>query len=169
MEKTTENETKTEFEEVKNDDSVKLEDTNAEDGETQKKKKKKRKKKKADDEGQQGEVNNISDKLENQNIIEGAEGETAEGEDGEKKKKKKKKKKGGANKQQTDPPSISIAELYSDGNFPEGEILDHPIAANDQTAKDRFSSEEKRALDRANTDLYQEVRLAAEAHRQTRQ
>jgi hypothetical protein len=46
MEKTTENETKTEFEEVKNDDSVKLEDTNAEDGETQKKKKKKRKKKK---------------------------------------------------------------------------------------------------------------------------
>jgi hypothetical protein len=31
----------------------------------------------ADDEGQQGEVNNISDKLENQNIIEGAEGETA--------------------------------------------------------------------------------------------
>lgn len=38
-----------------------------------------------------------------------------------------------------------------------------------QTAKDRFTSEEKRALDRANTDLYQEVRLAAEAHRQVKQ
>lgn len=35
-----------------------------------------------------------------------------------------------------------------------------------QTAKDRFTSEEKRALDRANNYLYQEVRQASEAHRQ---
>ena len=35
-----------------------------------------------------------------------------------------------------------------------------------QTAKDRFTSEEARAMDRANTYLYHEVRQAAEAHRQ---
>jgi len=35
-----------------------------------------------------------------------------------------------------------------------------------QTAKDRFTDEEKRALDRANTYIYQEIRQAAEAHRQ---
>ena len=35
-----------------------------------------------------------------------------------------------------------------------------------QTAKDRFTSEEARALDRANTYLYHEVRQASEAHRQ---
>ncbi|KAG6448531.1 hypothetical protein O3G_MSEX005602 [Manduca sexta] len=38
----------------------------------------------------------------------------------------------------------------------------------ERTAKDRFSSEEKRALDRLHQDIYQEIRHAAEAHRQTR-
>lgn len=38
----------------------------------------------------------------------------------------------------------------------------------DRTAKDRFTNEEKRALDRMHNDIYNEVRLAAEAHRQTR-
>lgn len=37
----------------------------------------------------------------------------------------------GGSKQQTVPPSIPIAELFPDGNFPEGEIHDHPIAANE--------------------------------------
>lgn len=36
----------------------------------------------------------------------------------------------------------------------------------ESTAKDRFSSEEKRTLDRMQNDIYQEVRHAAEAHRQ---
>lgn len=36
----------------------------------------------------------------------------------------------------------------------------------ERTAKDRFSSEEKRALDRMQQDIYQEIRQAAEAHRQ---
>lgn len=36
----------------------------------------------------------------------------------------------------------------------------------ERTAKDRFSSEEKRALDRMHSDIYQEIRHAAEAHRQ---
>lgn len=52
--------------------------------------------------------------------------------------------------------------------YPIGEILEHP-SKDDRTAKDRFTSEEKRALDRMHNDIYNEVRLAAEAHRQTRQ
>lgn len=45
----------------------------------------------------------------------------------------------------------------------------HPTFTDDRKAKDRFTSEEKRALDRLHTDIYNELRLAAEAHRQTRQ
>lgn len=48
--------------------------------------------------------------------------------------------------------------------------MEHPSAAgiDDRTAKDRFSSEEARALDRSQNDIYMEARQAAEAHRQTR-
>lgn len=88
------------------------------------------------------------------------------------KNKKTDKPKDGANKsgggKQTDPPTIPIAQLYPDGNFPEGEIMKHP-PVDDTTAKDRFTSEEKKALDRAHLDIYNELRQAAEAHRQTRQ
>lgn len=54
------------------------------------------------------------------------------------------------------------------GNFPEGQIMEHGPAEgiDDRTAKDRFSSEEKRALDRMHNYIYQEIRQAAEAHRQ---
>uniref|UniRef100_A0A1B0CYD4 Methionine aminopeptidase 2 n=1 Tax=Phlebotomus papatasi TaxID=29031 RepID=A0A1B0CYD4_PHLPP len=93
--------------------------------------------------------------------------EEGTGGDAEKKKKKKNKKKGANG--QTDPPSIPIAKLFPDGNFPEGEIMHHPTVADDRTAKDRFTSEEKRALDRLHLDIYSDLRHAAEAHRQTRQ
>ncbi|KAI8428607.1 hypothetical protein MSG28_007344 [Choristoneura fumiferana] len=55
-------------------------------------------------------------------------------------------------------------------NFPEGQIMEHGPAEgiDERTAKERFSSEEKRALDRMHQDIYQEIRQAAEAHRQTR-
>lgn len=39
-------------------------------------------------------------------------------------------------------------------------------ARDGRTAKDRFTNEEKRALDRLHNDIYNEARLAAEAHRQ---
>ena len=52
------------------------------------------------------------------------------------------------------------------GNFPVGEIMDYAPAVDDRTAKDRFTSEEKKALDRSQMDIYNEVRCAAEAHRQ---
>lgn len=90
-----------------------------------------------------------------------------------KKKKNKNKNKGkAADKKtggQTHPPSRPIVELFPDGNYPEGEILKHPTFTDDRKAPDRFTSEEKRALDRLHTDIYKELRLAAEAHRQTRQ
>merc|ERR1719210_466585 len=70
---------------------------------------------------------------------------------------------------QTNPPTVPISQLFPSGQFPQGQILDHPIAANDATAKTRFSSEEARALDRIQLDMYNEIRQAAEAHRQTRQ
>lgn len=89
--------------------------------------------------------------------------------DGEKKKKKRNRKKGGGKVVQTDPPSIPIVELFPDQVFPIGEVQEYPTKQDDRTAKDRSTSEEKRALDRMHNDIYNEVRLAAEAHRQTRQ
>jgi len=83
------------------------------------------------------------------------------------KKKKNKKKKGAA--VQTDPPTVPVKDLFPSGQFPVGQIMDHPIAQADTTAKNRFNSEEARAIDRLQLDMYNEIRCAAEAHRQTRQ
>nr|KAJ3420887.1 Methionine aminopeptidase 2B [Polyrhizophydium stewartii] len=64
---------------------------------------------------------------------------------------------------QTDPPSVPVAKFFPSGVFPEGEI---------QTYKDdnlwRTTSEEKRHIERIQTDLYNEARHAAEVHRQVR-
>lgn len=87
------------------------------------------------------------------------------GADAAKKKKKKRNKKKGAGGKLV-APSVPIVEQFKDGKFPEGEIMQYPDST---TAKDRFTSEEKRALDRMHLDIYNELRLAAEAHRQTRQ
>jgi len=84
-------------------------------------------------------------------------------------KKKKNKNKKKAAKAQTDPPTLPIADLFPTGTFPEGQIMDHPLSADDSKAKNRFNSEEARAIDRLQIDMYNEVRQAAEAHRQTRQ
>lgn len=48
--------------------------------------------------------------------------------------------------------------------------MKHPVPAgvDERTAVDRFTSEEKRNLDRLHLDIYSELRQAAEAHRQTR-
>lgn len=129
-----------------------------------KKKKKKKKKKKT-----AGTVNAVDNET---TEAEKTETPVEENAGDEKKKKKKNKNKSGKNinKVQTDPPTIPISELFPDGNFPEGQIMEHGPAEgiDERTAKDRFSSEEKRALDRMHNDIYQEIRHAAEAHRQTR-
>jgi len=93
--------------------------------------------------------------------------------EGAAKKKKKKKKSSSSNKSanevsngpklQSDPPRVPISELFPDGNFPEGEICNY---------KDdnlwRVTSHEKKALDRSQLDIYNDIRQAAEAHRQVR-
>uniref|UniRef100_A0A0K8TSP2 Methionine aminopeptidase 2 n=1 Tax=Tabanus bromius TaxID=304241 RepID=A0A0K8TSP2_TABBR len=146
----------------------------------QKKKKQKKKKAQANSEKEKVENGEQSPPAENNEEKENSSGEEGDGDAneekaaGEKKKKKrsrnKNKNKGKKNANgQTDPPSIPIAELFPDGNFPEGEITMHPPVPDDRTAKDRFTSEEKRALDQMHNDIYSEVRHAAEAHRQTRQ
>ena len=48
---------------------------------------------------------------------------------------------------QTDPPTRPIAELFPDGNFPEGEITEYAdIMYDGRTAKERFGSEVKQYL-----------------------
>ncbi|XP_076248816.1 methionyl aminopeptidase und [Calliopsis andreniformis] len=144
---------------------------------TKKGKKKKHKKKKAGagevsadvPEGEEVKTveNNAPGKESNTEVAEN----DAETEDDKKKKKKHKSRgKTGGPKQQTDPPSIPVSELFPDGNFPIGEIMDHPPVEgiDERTARNRFTSEEARALDRMHNDIYNEARQAAEAHRQTR-
>ena len=119
----------------------------------EKKKKNKKKKKNPD--------------LQNAENLEGQTEEAATEENGEKNedgdkaapaKKKKNKNKKKTGKTQTDPPSLPVSQLFPDGNFPEGQLMDHPIAANDQKAKSRFTSEEARAVDRLQLDMYNEIR-----------
>ncbi|BAU03531.1 hypothetical protein VIGAN_UM124400, partial [Vigna angularis var. angularis] len=80
-----------------------------------------------------------------------------------KKKKKTRSKKKKELLEQTDPPSISVIDLFPSGDFPEGEI---------QQYKDdnlwRTTSEEKRELERLQKPIYNSVRRAAEVHRQVR-
>lgn len=68
---------------------------------------------------------------------------------------------------QSDPPSIPVVELYPDANYPIGEIQDYPIVK-DRTAGDNYTTAEKKSLEKANEEIYKEARIAAEAHRQTR-
>ena len=60
-------------------------------------------------------------------------------------------------KVQTDPPSVPISELFT-GTYPVGQEMEYPVTQDDLKAKDRFSSEEARALDRAQLDMYNEIR-----------
>ncbi|KAF5288158.1 hypothetical protein FQR65_LT12085 [Abscondita terminalis] len=144
-----------------------LEDVNGDNVSSKKKKRKKKKKKAVDAENDNEALNQTNH--ENDNNEDVLAKEDAGDNDGDKKKKKKNRKKGGKSGGQTDPPSIPIIELFPNQVFPEGEIMQYGNGKDDRTAKDRFTSEEKRALDRMQYDTYNEVRLAAEAHRQTRQ
>ncbi|KAF8925821.1 methionine aminopeptidase 2-like protein [Dissophora ornata] len=79
-------------------------------------------------------------------------------------KKKKKKKSNKKKKKQTEPPTIGLSVLFPTKIYPEGEVCEY---------KDdnvwRTTDEEKRALERQNFDQYNDVRRAAEVHRQVRQ
>lgn len=69
---------------------------------------------------------------------------------------------------QTDPPSVAIKDLFPDGSFPTGELM-NPFGGEfgvDESTKK--ISVEKKVLDDASSEMYQDFRLAAESHRQTR-
>lgn len=90
---------------------------------------------------------------------------------------------------QTTPPSIPISQLYPDGNypvfqmssnfaqlipnifvcvgvFPVGQETEHPKVPDDRNAQNRTTYEEKKAVEGAYFDTYNDARQAAEAHRQ---
>ncbi|CAM6089165.1 unnamed protein product [Calypogeia fissa] len=83
--------------------------------------------------------------------------------DNKKKSKSKSKKKKTTQLQQTDPPSIPVRDLFPNGEFPEGEIQHYK-----DDNKWRVTSEEKREQERLEKPLYNQVRQAAEVHRQVR-
>ncbi|PSC68131.1 methionine aminopeptidase 2B-like [Micractinium conductrix] len=100
----------------------------------------------------------------------GAVGEPGSEAGAKKKKKKKPKKKkagGGANgaapTQQTTPPSVPVKQLFPAGVFPEGEWQSYQ-----EDQRWRETAAEKRELDRLQHDMINEVRQAAEVHRQVR-
>ncbi len=68
-------------------------------------------------------------------------------------------------KRQTWPePTVPVAAQFPADGFPEGEILNHPLDCNTY----RITSEEKRAIERLNMVALNELRHAAEVHRQVR-
>lgn len=85
-----------------------------------------------------------------------------------KKKKKKKKKPKKKRIEQSDPPRVGLSKIFTDGVYPEGEIQPYK----DDNAW-RTTSEEKRYLEKMAMEdpevTYQNIRRAAEVHRQVRQ
>lgn len=65
---------------------------------------------------------------------------------------------------QSSPPRVQLSDLFSNGQYPEGEIVEY----RNENAY-RTTNEEKRHLDRMNSDFLSEYRHGAEIHRQVRQ
>ncbi|KAF9454212.1 methionine aminopeptidase 2-like protein [Macrolepiota fuliginosa MF-IS2] len=91
---------------------------------------------------------------------------TVTGGEGKKKKKKRKAKK--KKPQQSEPPRVGLSKLFPDGKYPEGELQEYK---NDNSW--RTTSEEKRYLEKIALEdpeeTYNNIRRAAEVHRQVRQ
>ncbi|CED83514.1 peptidase methionine aminopeptidase [Phaffia rhodozyma] len=68
---------------------------------------------------------------------------------------------------QSDPPRVGLSKIYTDGIYPEGEIMEY---TNDNAY--RYSSSELRALEKTlqadPAQTYQDIRRAAEVHRLVR-
>ncbi|VDM95577.1 unnamed protein product [Thelazia callipaeda] len=64
--------------------------------------------------------------------------------------------------------AVPVDKQFPDGNFPIGEISEYVIKADDRTAINRITNEEKKMLDASYEEIYKDFRRAAEAHRQTR-
>jgi len=70
--------------------------------------------------------------------------------------------------EQTTPPTIAIVDLFKDGNYPLGQLLEYPPPADGRTAMNRMTSEEMKQRDTMYEQIYKEMRIGAEAHRQVR-
>ncbi|KAI9729913.1 MAG: Methionine aminopeptidase 2 [Claussenomyces sp. TS43310] len=81
-----------------------------------------------------------------------------------KRKPKKKKAAGVIPTKQSDPPRVLLSSLFPNNSYPVGEEVEY-IGENAY----RTTNEEKRHLDRINSDFLAEYRQAAEVHRQVRQ
>lgn len=83
-----------------------------------------------------------------------------------KKKRKPRKKKGAAanGKVQSSPPRVLLSTLFPENQYPEGEVVEY---RNENSY--RTTNEEKRHLDRMNSDFLTDYRHGAEVHRQVRQ
>ncbi|VDK57377.1 unnamed protein product, partial [Anisakis simplex] len=62
----------------------------------------------------------------------------------------------------------SVDEQFPNADYPIGEICEYKVNADDRTAINRLTNEEKKALDSSYEELYKDFRRGAEAHRQTR-
>ena len=141
----------------------------AETGPSKKKNKKKNKKAVTAENDVTVETNGrVDDVVENGEAVENGDAEVDESGKAKKKRNRPKKKtktegvaepKQNGVKVQTDPPTIPISELFT-GTYPVGQEMEYPVAQDDLKAKNRFSSEEKRALDRSQIDMYNEIRQA---------
>lgn len=89
---------------------------------------------------------------------------TEDGASKEKKSRKRKHKKKTKQKVQTDPPSIPISQLFPNNTYPKGEEVEYK-----DENRYRTTNEEKRHLDKLNSDFLSDYRQAAETHRQVRQ
>ncbi|KAJ3071459.1 Methionine aminopeptidase 2B [Podochytrium sp. JEL0797] len=91
---------------------------------------------------------------------------------GAKKKNKKKKKKKSSKKKeavrndvkQTEPPTVPITSLFNNNIYPQGEIMEYTHVDNTY----RITSEEKRAEEMMRAEEWNDIRRAAEVHRQVR-
>lgn len=52
------------------------------------------------------------------------------------------------------------------GVYPVGQEMEHPKIPDDRIAQNRFTYEEKKAIETAHFDMYNDARQAAETHRQ---
>jgi len=71
----------------------------------------------------------------------------------------------GGLKQTSPKPTIPIDDLFPSKNYPVGQIMEHSKLKNQKLDQ----MHEKKMLEKLNEDTYQDIRRAAEAHRQTRQ
>ncbi|KAL5640430.1 hypothetical protein ACGC1H_007621 [Rhizoctonia solani] len=116
------------------------------------------------------EAKEEEEKEEEEEEEEAQEGENGGAEGAKKKKKKKKSKKkktGAAPTVQSDPPRVGLSFLFPNGVYPEGEIQEYKNDNSYRTTSAEKKEAERLACENPET-TYENIRRAAEVHRQVR-